>query len=113
VVVGARAGAQPADAAGVERHDVRAEPGRRRSDARRRQRRPALGVPGEAGERRRAAHLADAQPRVYDDKVYIATADARLIALNARTGAVAWDHQVADTKLGYTYSSGTDRGERG
>ena len=43
---------------------------------------------------------------VYDDKVYIATADARLIALNARTGAVAWDHQVADTKLGYTYSSG-------
>jgi alcohol dehydrogenase (cytochrome c) len=43
---------------------------------------------------------------VYDDKVYIATADARLIALNARTGAVAWDHQVADTTLGYTYSSG-------
>jgi alcohol dehydrogenase (cytochrome c) len=43
---------------------------------------------------------------VYDDKVYIATADARLIALNARTGAVAWDHRVADSKLGYTYSSG-------
>src|SRR5438034_3806552 len=43
---------------------------------------------------------------VYDDKVYIATADARLMALNARTGAVAWDHQVADAKLGYTYSSG-------
>jgi len=43
---------------------------------------------------------------VYDDKVYIATADARLIALNARTGAVAWSHQVADPKLGYTYSSG-------
>jgi alcohol dehydrogenase (cytochrome c) len=43
---------------------------------------------------------------LFDDKVYIATADARLIALNARTGAVAWDHQVADTKLGYTYSSG-------
>jgi alcohol dehydrogenase (cytochrome c) len=43
---------------------------------------------------------------VYDDKVYVATADARLVALNARTGAVAWDHQVADAKLGYTYSSG-------
>jgi alcohol dehydrogenase (cytochrome c) len=40
------------------------------------------------------------------DKVYITTADAHLLALNARTGAVAWDHQVADTKLGYTYSSG-------
>jgi alcohol dehydrogenase (cytochrome c) len=43
---------------------------------------------------------------LYDDKVYVATADARIIALNARTGAVAWDHQVADPKLGYTYSSG-------
>jgi alcohol dehydrogenase (cytochrome c) len=43
---------------------------------------------------------------IYGDKVYVATADARLVALNARTGAVVWDHQVADTKLGYTYSSG-------
>jgi len=31
---------------------------------------------------------------VYDDKVYIATADARLIALNARTGATAWRAQL-------------------
>jgi alcohol dehydrogenase (cytochrome c) len=62
----------------------------------------------------RARPAGDGAPRtspmrnlaVYDDKVYIATADARLIALNAQTGAVAWDHQVADTKLGYTYSSG-------
>ena len=43
---------------------------------------------------------------IYGDKVYVATADARLVALNARTGAVAFDHQVADTKLGYSYSSG-------
>ncbi|MBI1872600.1 MAG: PQQ-binding-like beta-propeller repeat protein [Acidobacteria bacterium] len=43
---------------------------------------------------------------IYGDKIYIATADARLVALNARTGAVAWDHQVADPKLGYAYSSG-------
>jgi alcohol dehydrogenase (cytochrome c) len=43
---------------------------------------------------------------IYGDKVYVTTADARLVALNARTGVVAWDHQVADTKLGYTYSSG-------
>jgi len=62
----------------------------------------------------RARPAGDGAPRttpmrnlaVYDDKVFIATADARLIALNARTGAVAWDHQVADSKLGYTYSSG-------
>jgi alcohol dehydrogenase (cytochrome c) len=43
---------------------------------------------------------------LYGDKVFIATADARLVALNARTGAVAWDHQVADATLGYTYTSG-------
>ena len=43
---------------------------------------------------------------IYGDKVYVATADARLVALNARTGAVAWDHRVADSKLGYSYSSG-------
>jgi alcohol dehydrogenase (cytochrome c) len=43
---------------------------------------------------------------IYDDKVYLTTADAHLVALNARTGATAWDHQVADPKLGYTYTSG-------
>jgi len=43
---------------------------------------------------------------IYGDKIYTATADARLIALSARTGAVAWEHQVADSKLGYSYSSG-------
>jgi PQQ-dependent dehydrogenase (methanol/ethanol family) len=43
---------------------------------------------------------------IYGDKVYVTTADARMVALNARTGVVAWDHQVADTKLGYSYSSG-------
>jgi alcohol dehydrogenase (cytochrome c) len=43
---------------------------------------------------------------IYGDKVYMAAADARLIALDARTGAVAWDHQVADPKQGYSYSSG-------
>src|SRR4030095_4491643 len=43
---------------------------------------------------------------IYTDKVYITTADAGSIALDARTGAVAWDHQVADPKLGYSYSSG-------
>jgi alcohol dehydrogenase (cytochrome c) len=43
---------------------------------------------------------------IYADKVYTATADARLIALDARTGALVWDHQVADPKQGYLYSSG-------
>jgi alcohol dehydrogenase (cytochrome c) len=43
---------------------------------------------------------------IYADKVYAAIADARLVALDARTGAVAWERQVADSKIGYSYSSG-------
>ena len=43
---------------------------------------------------------------IYGDKVYVATAFAHLVALNARTGAVLWDQQVADSKLQYTYTSG-------
>lgn len=43
---------------------------------------------------------------IYGDKVFINTADAHIVALNARTGALAWDHAVADHTLGYEYSSG-------
>ena len=43
---------------------------------------------------------------IYGDNVYVAAADARLVALNARTGAVVWDQRVADSKIGYAYSSG-------
>jgi alcohol dehydrogenase (cytochrome c) len=43
---------------------------------------------------------------IYGDKVFVAMGDARLVALDARTGAVVWQHQVADPKLGYAYSSG-------
>lgn len=59
---------------------------------------PVGGGPQRTGPMRTLALLGD--------KVYIATADARLIALDARTGKVVWDHQVADPKLGYAYSSG-------
>ena len=43
---------------------------------------------------------------IYDDKIYVTTGDARLIALNARTGEVVWDTQVMDPKQGYTYTAG-------
>jgi alcohol dehydrogenase (cytochrome c) len=43
---------------------------------------------------------------IYDDKIFAATADAHIVALDARTGKVAWDHTVADSKLGYEYTSG-------
>ena len=43
---------------------------------------------------------------VYEDSVFMATADAHIVSLDARTGQVRWDSPVADTKKGYNYSSG-------
>jgi len=43
---------------------------------------------------------------IYGDRIYVATPDAHIVALEAATGAVAWDHTVADYKLGYRYTSG-------
>ena len=40
------------------------------------------------------------------DKVILATPNAHLVALDARTGKVIWDHTVADETLGYRYTSG-------
>jgi PQQ-dependent dehydrogenase (methanol/ethanol family) len=38
----------------------------------------------------------------YGDKVFMGTLDARLIALNAKTGKKVWDTQIADPELGYS-----------
>ena len=43
---------------------------------------------------------------IYGDKIYVNTSDAHMVALDARTGEVAWDHTVADYRLGYRYTSG-------
>jgi alcohol dehydrogenase (cytochrome c) len=43
---------------------------------------------------------------IYGDKIFVDTSDAHIIALNAKTGQVVWDHTVADSKLGYRYTSG-------
>ena len=43
---------------------------------------------------------------IYDDKIFAGTSRAELVALDARTGAVFWEHQVADSELGYRYTSG-------
>lgn len=37
-----------------------------------------------------------------DDKVYVATLDSRLFALDARTGAVRWETTVADNAVGFS-----------
>jgi len=41
---------------------------------------------------------------VLDSVLYLGTLDAHLVALNARTGKVIWDVEVADYRAGYTIS---------
>ena len=42
---------------------------------------------------------------IYEDKVYLNTADARIVAIDMRTGRKVWDVQVADPKQGFRYSA--------
>jgi alcohol dehydrogenase (cytochrome c) len=39
---------------------------------------------------------------VYGDKVYMATLDAKLVALDAKTGTLVWQKDIADPELGYS-----------
>jgi alcohol dehydrogenase (cytochrome c) len=43
---------------------------------------------------------------IYQDKVFVATTDARLVALDARTGAKVWDATIADRAKGYANTAG-------
>jgi alcohol dehydrogenase (cytochrome c) len=43
---------------------------------------------------------------IYQDKVFVATTDARLVALDARTGAKIWDTTIADRAKGYANTAG-------
>jgi alcohol dehydrogenase (cytochrome c) len=43
---------------------------------------------------------------LYADKVFLTTADAHVVALDARTGKVVWDTEVADFRKGYTFTGG-------
>ncbi|MBL4821178.1 MAG: PQQ-binding-like beta-propeller repeat protein [Gammaproteobacteria bacterium] len=43
---------------------------------------------------------------IWEDLIYVATTDAHLVALDARTGAVRWDVEIADESLGYSNTSG-------
>jgi alcohol dehydrogenase (cytochrome c) len=56
---------------------------------------PANVTPG--GERSKA---------IYGDNLIVATKDVHLLALNAKTGKVVWDKQVADHTKSYQFSSG-------
>jgi alcohol dehydrogenase (cytochrome c) len=43
---------------------------------------------------------------IYQDKLFVATTDARLVALDARNGTLVWDVAVADRERGFTNTSG-------
>ena len=43
---------------------------------------------------------------MWEDMIYVATTDAHLVALDARTGAVRWDVEIADDTKGYSNTSG-------
>jgi alcohol dehydrogenase (cytochrome c) len=57
-----------------------------------------------------AAGGGDGRPQrslaIWDDKIFINTADAHIVALDARTGKIVWDTTVADNSKGYGYTSG-------
>ena len=48
-----------------------------------------------------AFHNTNRGVALYGDKVFTATLDARVVALDARTGEVAWDTSVQDNSRGY------------
>jgi alcohol dehydrogenase (cytochrome c) len=43
---------------------------------------------------------------IYQDKVFVATTDARSYALDARTGKIVWQTAIADPAKGYSNTSG-------
>ncbi len=43
---------------------------------------------------------------MWEDLIFVATTDAHLVALDARTGAELWDSEIADEALGYSNTSG-------
>jgi len=43
---------------------------------------------------------------IFGDKIFATTGDAHIIAVDARTGKLAWDTKVANSALGYGYTSG-------
>ncbi|NVK95925.1 PQQ-dependent methanol/ethanol family dehydrogenase [Ruegeria pomeroyi] len=42
---------------------------------------------------------------IYGDKIYFGTLDARIVALDLKTGDVVWNKKIADYKAGYSYTA--------
>ena len=43
---------------------------------------------------------------LYGDRVYLTTVDAKVVAINAADGTVAWETQVADPAKGFSFTAG-------
>jgi len=43
---------------------------------------------------------------IYGDKIYLATSDIHMVALDAKTGKVVWDSPIADVKEGFRLTGG-------
>ena len=56
---------------------------------------------GDGGPRGQLRTLA-----IWEDMVYVATADAHMVALDAATGTVRWETRIADPEKGYSNSTG-------
>jgi len=52
------------------------------------------------------ANLSLRNMAIYGGNLIIATSDDHLLALDAKTGKIAWDHQTADWSKGWRYTSG-------
>ena len=51
-------------------------------------------------------NLAKRNMAIYDDKLLVATSDAHVVALDAKSGKVVWDHATADWTKGWRYTGG-------
>ena len=95
---------EPARADRPQRRHLPQQPGQRHAGDRRQDRRADLGEP-----LRHATPTAPrcAASRIYDDKLFVATSDAHLMAFDARTGKTVWDTTIGDRSKGnYSTSSG-------
>ena len=62
---------------------------------------PAVAAAGSDASRGIQRNLA-----IFGDKIFATTGNAHIIAVDARTGKLLWDTKVANSELGYGYTSG-------
>ncbi len=51
-------------------------------------------------------NLAKRNMAIFEDKLYVATSDVHIVALDTKTGKVVWDHTTEDWSKGWRYTGG-------